>query len=445
MREKFQKISIRILVVLLISAAVILALRATFNFTAGRKLEKYLEEAKAEGIPLSASELAPDCPKADNGAALWRAAEALVYLEKHDGPLLARITDELTLERPPDEKSRQDLFLLVEKNRKALDLAAEASARPCLRFGDWNGPPGDPRLLTMVRVTKLLAADAVLRRERGDLRGALDECRVSLRLAWRIMDEPSLITTLVAVADAKLTLCAFQSIARGAEIEAGVLDAWIKEIDTGAWRGRLNRCILYERTVGLEWGLRTIGGQPAVLSAGLGAAGAEKVGSGIFDWLVRPVLKSQFIWVHKRYGELDKIAGEPYYRQNEFLNERHLERVPWYYRPTGVLFPEFHSVFLKEASLEAMMLTTRAGLACKIYRSKTGRYPGNIEALVPDILPDIPIDPFTGKPLVYKTENRELLIYSFGSNQKDDGGRMGPMTQLVMEKDDDWTWREKTR
>jgi hypothetical protein len=92
-----------------------------------------------------------------------------------------------------------------------------------------------------------------------------------------------------------------------------------------------------------------------------------------------------------------------------------------------------------------MMLTTRAGLACKIYRSKTGRYPGNIEALVPDILPDIPIDPFTGKPLVYKTENRELLIYSFGSNQKDDGGRMGPMTQLVMEKDDDWTWREKTR
>jgi hypothetical protein len=98
---------------------------------------------------------------------------------------------------------------------------------------------------------------------------------------------------------------------------------------------------------------------------------------------------------------------------------------------------------MKEATLEAMMLATRTGLACKIYKKKTGRYPENLEALVPGLLPEIPIDPFTGKPLVYKIENGELLIYSLGSNQKDDGGRMGPMTQLVMEKDDDWTWRER--
>jgi hypothetical protein len=171
----------------------------------------------------------------------------------------------------------------------------------------------------------------------------------------------------------------------------------------------------------------------------------EKRTDRFFNWLVRPILKSQFVWAHKRYGELEKIAGEPYYRQNEFLNQRHLERVPWYYKPTGVLFPEFHSVFLKEASLEAMMLATRAGLACKIYENKTGHYPENLEALVPDILPEVPIDPFTGKPFVFRRQGDELLIYSLGSNQKDDGGRMGPITQLVMKKDDDWTWREKIK
>ena len=102
-------------------------------------------------------------------------------------------------------------------------------------------------------------------------------------------------------------------------------------------------------------------------------------------------------------------------------------------------------MFLKEASLEAMMLTAKAGLACKIFKAKTGRYPENLGALIPEILPEVPIDPFTGKPLVYKIENGELLIYSLGSNQKDDGGRSSAITQLVMDKDDDWTWREKIR
>jgi hypothetical protein len=117
--------------------------------------------------------------------------------------------------------------------------------------------------------------------------------------------------------------------------------------------------------------------------------------------------------------------------------------VPWYFKPTGLLVPEFPSIFLKEASIEAVMLTAKAGLSCKIYKIKTGRYPGNLEALVPDILSEVPIDPFTGKPLMYKIENGELLIYSLGSNRKDDGGRSSPMTQLIMEKDDDWAWREK--
>ena len=97
---------------------------------------------------------------------------------------------------------------------------------------------------------------------------------------------------------------------------------------------------------------------------------------------------------------------------------------------------------MKEGALEALMLTTRAGLACKIYKAKIGRYPANLEALVPDILPEVPIDPFTGKPLVFKIDGGQLLIYSMGSNQKDDGGRSSAMTQMVMEKDDDWTWKE---
>jgi hypothetical protein len=447
MAMKARRIFVRILVVLVAVVTLTLLVRAVFNYTTGKALEKYLANAKAEDIPLSVKNMLPDCLDADNGEQLWKAAEALIIIEKQDGPLMARMANEWDLEKPLDEKVRKDLSLFVEKNRKALDLAAEASARPCFRSGDWNGSlytPNTQRIVHHIQMAKLLAAEATLRGDRGDIEGALAECRIGLRLAWRIMDEPSLINALVSNANAKLMLFAFQWVARRTAVESETLEAWMKEMDAGSWRVRLNRCIPFERALGLDWGLRALGERPERFADSLTTVNGGKGIDNFFLWWARPIMKSQFMWIHKRYGELERIADEPYYKQREFLDERHLERVPWYYKPTGVLFPEFHSVFLKEASLEAMMLATRAGLASKIYKSRTGHYPEGLEALVPDILPEIPIDPFTGKPLVFRIKDGELLIYSLGSNGKDDGGRSSLITRLVMEKDDDWTWREKT-
>jgi hypothetical protein len=82
-------------------------------------------------------------------------------------------------------------------------------------------------------------------------------------------------------------------------------------------------------------------------------------------------------------------------------------------------------------------------LACRVFKARTGRYPDSLAELVPDLLPAVPIDPFTGDPLVYRREGEGFVVYSLGSNQKDDGGRSTwTVSQLVTERDDDWTWRE---
>jgi hypothetical protein len=93
--------------------------------------------------------------------------------------------------------------------------------------------------------------------------------------------------------------------------------------------------------------------------------------------------------------------------------------------------------------LEATILASRTGLACRLYKNRTGQYPENLEALVPGILKDVPVDPFTGKPLIYRREGEGFIVYSLGSNERDDGGRSTyNITQLVMKEDDDWAWRE---
>jgi hypothetical protein len=447
---KTRKICIKILVILAAVVTGVLLLRAILNYTTGKKLENYLAKAKAEGIPLNMRDIAPRCPDSENAASLWKAAEALFILpEEKDRKLAAEAIGAFFDRKSLDGTARRSLTQLSEKNRRVFELIAEASSRPCFKYGDWTKSPWSIeqiKAIKTIQATRLLGIDSVLQAEAGRVQEGLEECRNGMHFVRKLLGEPWLLNNLVALAEMKFLLICFNQIAWERDIDPVTLAAWMNEMDIDSWRGQSIRWIPMERLIGLEWGLRAIGEKPGDLSAALSSLGDEKGIDRFFYWLVRPVLKSQFIWVHKKFGELERVARESYYRQIDFLKGEQVERVPWYYKPTGVLLPDFRGVFLKEATLEAMMLTTKAGLACRIYRQKYGRYPENLAALVPELSDSEPIDPFTGKPLIYKMENGELLIYSLGSNEKDDGGRGTYMiTQLVMEKDDDWTWREKIR
>jgi len=47
-------------------------------------------------------------------------------------------------------------------------------------------------------------------------------------------------------------------------------------------------------------------------------------------------------------------------------------------------------------------------------------YPERLEQLVPDYLPEIPVDRFTGEPLRYRGNESGYLAYSVGRNLEDD-------------------------
>lgn len=71
------------------------------------------------------------------------------------------------------------------------------------------------------------------------------------------------------------------------------------------------------------------------------------------------------------------------------------------------------------------MRTLQIAYAIAIYRREHGRFPAKLNDLAPDILGEVPNDLFTGKPLAYRAQGEGFLLYSFGSNGKDDGGRRG--------------------
>lgn len=65
-------------------------------------------------------------------------------------------------------------------------------------------------------------------------------------------------------------------------------------------------------------------------------------------------------------------------------------------------------------------------LAALRYEKQIGQYPVGLNELVKaGYLRKMPIDPYSDSPLVYRRTEDEFLLYSFGSNLMDDGGKLG--------------------
>ncbi|MCW1921931.1 hypothetical protein OKA05_05165 [Luteolibacter arcticus] len=85
-------------------------------------------------------------------------------------------------------------------------------------------------------------------------------------------------------------------------------------------------------------------------------------------------------------------------------------------------------VFAAECALrmEATIALTRTGIALERHRLRVGdgKYPASLEALVPEFLPEIPLDPLTGEALRFQLRaDGSPYVWSVGGNLTDDGGK----------------------
>lgn len=77
------------------------------------------------------------------------------------------------------------------------------------------------------------------------------------------------------------------------------------------------------------------------------------------------------------------------------------------------------------AGQEALRLT----LACQFWFRRHGGFPAKLEDLVPDILAELPVDPFsqTGEGFRYRRDGDAVVVYSLGLDETDDHGSVDPI------------------
>lgn len=442
MRFNLKKILVRVGIGLLAICAVGLLVRAGFNYSQGRRLERTLRDGRDRGVPLTLRDIEPICRPEDNAARIWKAAEALFSLEKGKRALIRDGMAAVTGNRPFDDAARDELEALIAGQGDFLGLIRNAAGKSCFKYEeDWSMAAGDmkvPDAVAMIQGMRLLGIDSVLKAEAGRIEEALDQCRIGMRFLNLRLPHPSLIGYLISIAGVKIMAACQRAILLNADLDEAGLREVVDRFDPEPWRSGLSAAVDGERILAIDMELGILQGRHREY---LGLSRGDR----LFFWLFRPVVKAETIWTLGIYDRLSTLAEMPYY---QILNEKGeliepFPDPPRLYRLAGLIAPNWEAVFLKRASLAAIFDTIRLGAACRIHRIHYGEWPESLGRLVPDILEDLPLDPFTGDPYVYRRGGKGFIVYSLGSNRRDDGGReTWVITQMVMPEDDDWSWRE---
>lgn len=90
--------------------------------------------------------------------------------------------------------------------------------------------------------------------------------------------------------------------------------------------------------------------------------------------------------------------------------------------------PSFQRALLTEVRADTLRRLAITAIAIKRYQLKHNLAPPDLNALVPEFLSSVPIDPMSGKPLCYRLNaDGSFTLYSTGEDGKDDGGDPTPV------------------
>ncbi len=455
------RIALKVLVVLLALAVVLGGVWTYYNVKWGRELTKELEAWKAQGLPLSMSEVIPKpVPDSENAAPIYLSVFHVSF-DPNSGPAgvntgkLADISQEeenliedyrrgrdrpkhvakvrAILERPEVKETLQTLKRASQRPKAVFPVKWELGLAAVL-----------PHMAQFRDATRMLAAQALLLAEDGQMADALDWCLVGLRMADHAAMEPSMIAQLVSIAMRNITLEAVEEIIsdknvpaaasralqehlRGIDLYKTHSDAMVMETLVGRSvfaQFRTNPVLLYETLIGEK------------------TEHLRKLRRSYFNWLAGPLRgldEATYLRIMRQQVEASRMPGMEAKPVSDAL-DRQLRQTPLAML-TKILTPVFSGQAYHRGMSLARIDLGRIALALKAYKAQHGQYPQTLAQLQQTLTWQLPKDVFTGEDFVYKREGDGFVIYSLGPDLDDDQGTEAEKPSP--DADGDIAWRAK--
>ncbi|WP_269525540.1 hypothetical protein [Coraliomargarita parva] len=419
---------------------------------------KALAEAKAglveDGAPFSIEQVLPEVDDADNAAPLYLELDA--YVEEHpsilafDDSLEGLIPDEdldpyqavQTFQIEPELWPEIGKLLSTEDFEGYFNRIEQIAEKPSFK-PDWNYDAGPAMLVPEVGIIKR-AADRLLMKaaysihmgQDGDAARYLYQ---TLRLSEHVGQGDNLICLLTSVATQKMAYRFQQAASWQSQNwhQAGLgnwnlkpSERWIASMDMErlGLASPFFEAIIegdYERLLELS------GGEVPSLQL-------KTASNPLVVWFFKYDYAAYLTYMRKarqlQPEALGAFADFEERFQEEVKKHRHLL--------TAIVTPAVRSMYDHVIAAEARNELVRTSSALEAYKTIAGQYPDSIEALTPQYLDQIPMDPFSQAPLHYRKEGNAFTLYSIGTNLVDDGGSIDEEdTNWPTEGDIVWTGR----
>jgi hypothetical protein len=394
------------------------------------KLRRAYADLQKDGRPMMLGDIIPPkVPDEENGALLYESASLLLKAQPApDGNLLvylAGLSDKFLKESiEPDKLAELKQLIGQDPVTQALSLVEQGTRRKSCRFDhDYNAGFNMllPHLAGMRNIIFIIGAKACLQAEAGRSDAAWDLSQSQLRFADALRNEPVVISQLVRSGSIGVSCRTIQKICEIAPPNPEQYKTTESLLSDYEGVEPLVLALDGERLLGGEWAFDELrnGSAGDLLSISTG----EQSGLGGVLLSFYSAFKPLLIADHAAYVRImsyhTRLAQQPYSLDERNAEDKKARQMCSRLNVvTSMLVPALGRVKERYWETVAQMRITRAGLALLQEKKTQGAFPQTLEGLELKNLDD----PFSNKPLAYKPEGQGFILYSVGSDHKDNGG-----------------------
>ncbi len=423
------------------------------SFIVDQKFKKTVQEARTAGIKLTLEEVVPPPISDEENAALvyrqaFDLADKLKIRYKKEWEYMPYAGTVPVEKLTPPQKSTIGRIIRGSDFAKFYGLIEKAVNLPACRFdikyGDSFAIHETLSHHSKIRnLARLVSARTYILIEEKRYRDALESVRVGLRLGDSLTDEPLLISQLVRIAADIVTinssrplLSAFPNSILSENYRKLILE--IDRKDKNLTKAIESEPIIF---TGYRMELVYLGGRQRTLKS-------KNFLKAYRNYVLKPMFKPESAFYMQGIMTLADFSNKPYFSIKSALDawEKKIAPNPKTLRHilARAAMPALRRAIERQAAYTAYLESFKIALALKIYRQKRGYYPASLSFLSPEVIPELPLDPFTGKDYVYRKKDKGFIVYSVADNLKDDGG-ISQFSEEGRKGDFDIVWEDEGR
>lgn len=404
-----------------------------------RSSDDVLVRLRAQGYPTTPAELDRwyvGVPTDQNlSGPILRAAGAFRYrADKTESvPFVKALASD---PEPSIPASPQDLARwrdIINANAETWTALDEARPRTASRY-PVNLSQGFNTLLNHLGPIKGLAQGCALRAlvlaEEQKPAESIEALRDVFRVRRSVISEPVLISALVGFALDGIGSRAVRDCLERTRFTDAQLALLSEDLRSIASTNCSERAFVGELANGRS---AYIGGGAALVSLGGPGAGGPPPAAGLIGiGLLRAsgILAADEAFYLKKLSAFIDATRQPFPQALNAAETNEAELMADLAKPSGklkifsrMMLPALSKAIAKGAFDQAQLRLTMTALAIERFRLAHGRTPPEtLAVLVPEFLPDVPTDPFDGKPIRYRRTESGYILYSTGMDRRDDGG-----------------------